>query len=687
VAATDQVRGIQDDANRVYLDLKAYFEASTNYWRLGCCFDTMTDCLRILGPATDRDLLGLALTKYHSTSGAWYDDFAWWAIASAKAYDPAFAPVFGDQAGSFTDIAQECWATLDQGMNDGVHKGASQVYENRDNESCFTNPPPVPAYWVTPRFDGGRGSGLHGVWQKDIFANERVPPNWTGPAEFAPNPSIPSDATTLGPYQNTVVNALYLLAAVRFEQARVTNPGIPSTTQQALDEYGFLRTWMGYNQAQPVPPGETLLNQEFNDGTAVVRERVSTYAMHNGSYPPVKNWDPRTSWGGDQGLMINALAGYYQIRPDSVIPPLLRALLLGYARHEVGEDGKPEPYFPIKRNKLESWDKEDYASGAGVFMRAVLQAAGISGGPVEAVVKGPEFQAFLQKAVAWARTAAPDDLFSSLNVLATLLAGIELLQPSGVLPGDGGSMSTEPREIATNPIHLDPLPDVFDSEGLEIVRPLELLQQSGVNDLSRLVGLLQPDPGAVQDAPSGAIQDPAGTAIGAGKGGFAGARGASAAIYEKFPDLEPIPSIQPRSAIFNSSTGAGRRVLHTFSPTLSGSPQSSQDRRQALEDLANAYANAVEAFRDSAAALGEDGALLNLVPVSASIFAHAFKDPAYDHLHPSYTICAIALALDWSRGSGLVPDSLKIHFYMPGTTDNPVYEAAKGVIKSLAGTT
>jgi hypothetical protein len=45
------------------------------------------------------------------------------------------------------------------------------------------------------------------------------------------------------------------------------------------------------------------------------------------------------------------------------------------------------------------------------------------------VVKGAEFQAFLQKAVTWARTAEQSDLFASFNVLATLLAGIELLEP------------------------------------------------------------------------------------------------------------------------------------------------------------------------------------------------------------------------------------------------------------------
>lgn len=428
VANVDAPGAIRDDTRRAYFTLRDKFRGSSNYWQLGCCFDTMTDCLRILGPALDPQLPKLALSRYNATSGAWYDDFAWWAIASAKAYDPAFAGIFREFAGSFTGIAQGCWSVLDQGMNDGVHNGAPQVYANRDNQSFFTHPPAVPRYWVRPRFDAGRGSGLHGVWQKDIFANKRAKPNWTGPAEVNPNPSIPSATNILGPYQTTVVNALYFLAAVRLEHARLRHPGIPATAIEMTDEYGFLRTWMGYNPARPVERGRSLLNQ-FRDGTALVRERVSTYAKRNGIYPKVENWDAHTSWGGDQGLMISALAGYQQLRPDPVIPRLLRALLLGYARHEVNRHGVPQPWYPITRNKLAEWDASDYACGVGVFMRGVLQAARISGSPVRMVVNGAEFQAFLRRAVAWARTARPDDLFSGLNVLATLLAGVELLRP------------------------------------------------------------------------------------------------------------------------------------------------------------------------------------------------------------------------------------------------------------------
>jgi hypothetical protein len=158
----------------------------------------------------------------------WYDDYAWWAIASAKAYDGRFAGIFGEYAAAFTGIAQNCWAVMDQGKGDGVHLGAPQAFTNRDNRTMFVDPPAVPPYWAAPRMDRGRGSGLHGVWQYDIFANKRETPNWTGPKEGNgdTNPSLPS-AFWLGPYQNTVVNALYFLLAVRLEQAHLENPASP----------------------------------------------------------------------------------------------------------------------------------------------------------------------------------------------------------------------------------------------------------------------------------------------------------------------------------------------------------------------------------------------------------------------------------------------------------------------------
>jgi hypothetical protein len=225
-------------------------------------------------------------------------------------------------------------------------------------------------------------------------------------------------------------------------------------------------------------------------------------------------------------------------------------------------------------------------------------------------------------------------------------------------------LSTQPTEIATNPIDVRPMPpELFVPDGLAVADPRGLLREQGLDAIEESAAMLSPVQGGVQDAPVGAIQDPAGTAIGSGRRPAGG--GASGAIYARFPDLMPIPSIAPRSAIFNSSPGAGRRVLHTYSPRLTGSPGQSEDRRLTIEDLANSYANALVAFDGRAAALGDDGASLNLVPVSAGIFAGRFTDHSLDHLHPTYTLCALLLALGWWRRAGGSAPNLAIYFFRP----------------------
>jgi hypothetical protein len=200
----------------------------------------------------------------------------------------------------------------------------------------------------------------------------------------------------------------------------------------------------------------------------------------------------------------------------------------------------------------------------------------------------------------------------------------------------------------------------------------------------------------VQNAPSGAIQDPAGSAVGAtGRDGAqldpvnTGSGGASGALYQKFPSLKWIPPIQPRSAIFNTDPGAGCRVVHTLSPDFrgGGDPASSADRARVLQDIANAYANAILAFNLRALG-GGDGKTLNLVPVSGSIFAGAF---AHDfgsggaansrplvHLHPSYTITAIAMAANALAQRSEVTPLLVLYYFEPR-----IFQAAQGVLADL----
>jgi hypothetical protein len=57
-----------------------------------------------------------------------------------------------------------------------------------------------------------------------------------------------------------------------------------------------------------------------------------------------------------------------------------------------------------------------------------------------------------------------------------------------------------------------------------------------------------------------------------------------------------------------------------------------------------------------------------------------FKLPAYGHLHPSYTICAVALALDWWRATEPALPAVTIYFY-----EKPVYADAVKVMQGLTG--
>lgn len=234
------------------------------------------------------------------------------------------------------------------------------------------------------------------------------------------------------------------------------------------------------------------------------------------------------------------------------------------------------------------------------------------------------------------------------------------------------------REFDTNPVAVPPLADdLFGPSGYVVADPRGLLATAGAEGaLSHGLHLVNR---GVQKAAVGAIQDPAGSAV--SQPSLIGG-GASGVIYAAFPDLDPIPDIQPRSAIFNSSTGGGRRVLHSFSPRLEGKPSDASERRQALEDLANTYANAILAFNDRAPDLGTDGALLNLVPVAAVIYGGGFPNPAFPkgHLDPSYSIPAVYLAVATLQSARTPLPALSLSYY-----DSAVFAAAQAVQSALAG--
>jgi len=233
---------------------------------------------------------------------------------------------------------------------------------------------------------------------------------------------------------------------------------------------------------------------------------------------------------------------------------------------------------------------------------------------------------------------------------------------------------TDITPVLITPIDLSGLPTaVFSADALRVEDIAGVLSHIGGSLPPLASSIPAIVSGGVQSAPTGAIQDPAGSAIGAGvPPAMAGAGGASGALYSHFArigePLAPIDPIPPCGSVFNRADSRGRRVLHTHSPRLPY-VRAAADRLaaapSALGAIANAYAGAMEAFVSRAPALGADGALLNLVPLSAGIYAGGFLDPRMRHLDPTYTLAAIMLALAERQARGVVLPVTTLCIYDP----------------------
>jgi len=406
----------------------------SNSWQTGNVFDTLTDYL-IRYPNADPGsdaVLEATLDRWRATevSRCWYDDYGWWGIASAKAFEKRYAGIFGPTQSEFQEIATRCWDVMHTGKpsKSYSYRGAPNVWDNRDEGSTpgyFT----ATATWAKPRYPGG-------VWQYDLFKDSRVPSKclpgkepdkctFTLGEDSWSNPSDPIEYA-LGPFQLTVMNGLYLVLALRL---KLQNQG--TATDEAINnEMGFLTNWCYDPEAKD---HQLLWGQPDNNN--LVRERVGTYdyCEELGTWPDVQHYQKEGVWCGDQGLILGGLLDYVSVDPsDPNIQPLAISIALGVLKNMVDSDG----VTPYSKHFNDHGDGDDYGCGSGVFWRYLLRGfaenAALRTELLKLVAADPLGNPIYKSAEGTSTRIPPENkMFADFNILATLTAAIEILTVAG----------------------------------------------------------------------------------------------------------------------------------------------------------------------------------------------------------------------------------------------------------------
>ena len=402
------------------------FMGSTNYWMAGNVFDSTLDYMllamrnNIITPQEVDGVMAyvarnydLALQSYNAIynyylsdngtpggaqssgpaekNGFWYDDFGWWGIASAKVYAPEYQNIFRNYVSQYKSIAGACWHVMNNGFqvdpNRPIQWGAPNVWAKCD-KSKFGQ--------YEPRVTGG-------VWQCDM--NDQYDPG----------------IAILGPFQDTVVNSLYLVLALRMDKAL-------NTATQIAKEYQFLTTWCFDSSI----PTDQQLYYSFGTNTGIVLERVSTYKNGQPVNPP--EWHKlHCAWCGDQGLMLGAMVDYLLLQPGAALAcNLITGIMQGVASH-MQSNSILSPWYPLADNPLPGVDAADYASGIGVYMRYLMYAYNNNATVrqmVNANTAGVK-DLIINMANACGTPAFPaygNGIFDLFNQLSTLLTAATILQ-------------------------------------------------------------------------------------------------------------------------------------------------------------------------------------------------------------------------------------------------------------------
>lgn len=424
----DQAKSYRQAAYDVFRDLLdpgGSYLTSTSFWQNGCVADTLIDYLLMAindpdlnNPITIKIAQGYIKTihdHYYATlpndAGCWYDDFGWWGITGAKAYDKTYETLFGPYLNEFKKIALDNWAKMQNGKNNHRNYGAPFVWDHCD-QRIFAG--------VRPKYPGG-------VWQYDIFAckvpGDCSPNNPATPIKVECPDGTVNDAVDLGPYQLSVVNGLYLVLATRLAKAGVIATGF------ANDEYSFINSWCNTETGA----GSSLLNRYGSADYGLIRERVGYYA--DGSKSAFYH-EGQNAWAGDQGLFMGGLLDYAIASRTPAALDLAIKIIKGVVQQMQQAptyDGQQiilAGYIPYE-NALSPFtnDPGDYQSGLGVLMR-YLYYCYRNDSQVRQIMNGSNYRTAISKAANAARDnniiPAAVPMFTDFNRLATLMMGIAL---------------------------------------------------------------------------------------------------------------------------------------------------------------------------------------------------------------------------------------------------------------------
>jgi hypothetical protein len=354
-----------------------------SFYKLGNSFDTMIDFLDTIDDSGARDVvpmvvtqLGHAVAQLGGFDGVWFDDFGWWSIAALRALQK---PFFQDDADQLKQqILDQCWPRFTN--------NAPFVWDRRGSSGRFD------AYG--PAVDGG-------VWNAYW---EGTPDNYPGPKN-----GDPSNGFLVG-IQNTVTNALYLMAAQRSHT--------DADAQAAERMLHFLLTWFD----DPADP----LWWKIDGDTALVRERVGHFAAGR----PCRNFQVDWAWTGDQGLILGGLSDA-MLGPDpSLRGPLLtraKQLLSGVRQQLVDPSGAVQSYTTT--GYVPDVAYSDYETGPGVFWRNALYVWQ-SNSDLRSLLASPEYQAMVRASAEPAANRPTDgqSIDALTNDIAVLVAAAVMLE-------------------------------------------------------------------------------------------------------------------------------------------------------------------------------------------------------------------------------------------------------------------